>query len=185
MTQKSSILIAAGALLLSSQVRAQAPAAPPTAKAAAPIDLTGYWVSLVTEDWRFRMITPPKGDYASVPLTADARKVADAWDPAKDEAAGNQCKSYGAAAIMRVPGRLHVTWENDSTLRIDTDAGTQTRQLKFAGPRATEATLQGDSVAVLGTRRGRKGPRASHRWIAQGCDHAHEARLSAQERRTL
>ena len=65
--------------------------------AGAPIDMTGYWVSIVTEDWRFRMVTPAKGDYASVPVNAEARKVADAWDPAKDEAEGNQCKAYGAA----------------------------------------------------------------------------------------
>ena len=118
-------------------------------KADAPIDLTGYWVSIVTEDWRFRMVTPAKGDYASVPLNAEARKVADTWDPAKDEAAGNQCKSYGAAALMRVPGRIHITWENDSTLRIDTDAGTQTRLFHFGGqpPQTGEPQWQGYSVA--------------------------------------
>src|SRR2546427_2946076 len=103
-----------------------APPPPPNAKAAAPIDFTGQWVSFVTEDWRYRMITPPKGDYAGVPMTPEARTVAAAWDPAADEAAGNQCKSYGAAAIMRVPTRLHVMWQDDNTMRIDTDAGTQT-----------------------------------------------------------
>ena len=72
----------------------------------------------------FRMVTPPKGAYLGVPLNAEARKVADAWDAAKDEAEGNQCKAYGAPALMRVPGRLHITWENDTTLHIDTDAGT-------------------------------------------------------------
>jgi hypothetical protein len=122
---------------------------PPTAQAAAPVDLTGYWVSIVTEDWRFRMLTPAKGDYASVPLNAAGRKMADGWDPAKDEAAGEQCKSYGAAAIMRVPGRVHVNWENQNTLRIDTDAGTQTRQFHFGAPQATtgEPMWQGSSVA--------------------------------------
>src|SRR2546423_2142947 len=112
-------------------IQAQPATAPATPRAAAAIDLTGYWVSLVTEDWRFRMVTPQKGDYASVPLNAEARKIADAWDPAKDEAAGRQCKSYGAPAIMRVPGRLHITWENDTTLKVETDAGTQTRLLHF------------------------------------------------------
>ena len=118
-------------------------------KADAPIDITGYWVSIVTEDWRYRMVTPAKGDYASVPLNAEARKVADAWDPAKDEAAGDQCKSYGAAAIMRVPGRLHITWDNDNTLKIETDAGTQTRLFHFGGqpPQGGEPQLQGYSVA--------------------------------------
>src|SRR5580700_8738273 len=106
--------------------------APATGQAAAPLDLTGYWVSLVTEDWRFPMVTPAKGDYASVPISQAGRAAADMWDPAKDEAAGEQCKSYGAAGLMRVPGRLHITWENENTMRIDTDAGTQTRLLHFA-----------------------------------------------------
>src|SRR5712691_4641728 len=70
------------------------------AKAAAPIDLTGYWVSLVTEDWRYRMVTPAKGDYPSIPLNPEGKRVADAWDAAKDEAAGEPCKSYGAAYII-------------------------------------------------------------------------------------
>src|SRR5499426_2180647 len=90
--------------------------APPTARAAAPIDLTGYWVAVVTEDWRFRMVTPPKGDFASIPTNPAGVQIGQQWDPAKDEAAGEQCKSYGAAAIMRVPGRIHITWENDTTL---------------------------------------------------------------------
>jgi hypothetical protein len=124
---------------------------PATAKAAAPIDLTGHWVSVVTEDWRFRMITPPKGDYPSIPLNAEGRKIADAWDPAKDEAAGEQCKSFGAGNIMRVPGRIHITWQDDNTLRIDTDAGTQTRLFHFRETLQTRPeqppTWQGDSVA--------------------------------------
>src|SRR5580698_3861627 len=111
--------------------RGRGPAASP--KQAAPIDMTGYWVSVVTEDWKFRMVTPPKGNYAGVPLNAAGRKVADTWDAAKDEAAGNQCRSYGAAGLMRVPGRLHISWENDTTLRVDTDSGTQTRLLHFGG----------------------------------------------------
>src|ERR1700732_5057440 len=113
-----------------------------TAKTVAPIDLTGYWVSIVTEDWRYRMVTPAKGDYASVPLNPEGRKVADTWDPAKDEASGSQCKSYGAAALMRVPGRLHITWADDNTLKIEADAGTQTRLLHFgaAQPPAGDPT---------------------------------------------
>jgi len=104
---------------------------PPAPRAGAPIDLTGYWVSIVTADWRWRMVTPAKGDYQGVQLNAEGRKVADAWDPAKDEAAGEQCKSYGAPAPMSVPGRIHITWQDDTTLKVDTDAGTQTRLLKF------------------------------------------------------
>src|SRR5438552_9832449 len=128
------VLLAASALFCAAfRANCQNPgaAALAAAKAQATIDLTGYWVSFVTEDWRYRMITPPKGDYAGVPMTPEARRIADAWDPAADETAGSQCKSYGAAAIMRVPTRLHVTWQDDNTLRIDTDAGTQTRLFQF------------------------------------------------------
>lgn len=123
--------------------------APQTAKAAAAIDMTGDWVSVVSEDWKFRMITPRKGDYNLVPLTAAGRALADTWDPAKDEAAGNQCRAYGAAAIMRAPGRLRITWENDNTLRMETEAGTQTRLFHFGKPQlqGAEPSWQGQSVA--------------------------------------
>ncbi len=123
-------------------------AAQPKPKDAAPWDLTGYWVSIVTEDWRFRMVTPGKGDYPGLPLNDAAKKVAEAWDPAKDQAAGEQCKSYGAAAIMRVPGRLHITWDNDTTLKVDADAGTQTRVFHFAGTPSGAPSWQGYSVAT-------------------------------------
>src|SRR5438094_2647688 len=102
-----------------------------TPRAAAPVDFTGYWVSVVSEDWRWRMVTPAKGDFASIPLNAEGRKLGDAWDPAKDEAAQEQCKAYGAAGVMRLPGRLHITWQDDNTLRVETDQGTQTRLLHF------------------------------------------------------
>jgi hypothetical protein len=120
-----------------------------TAKDSAPIDITGYWVAFVTEDWRFRMITPRKGDYQPVPITPEARKIADAWDPAADEAAGNQCKAYGAAAIMRLAARFHITWQDDNTLRVDSDSGMQTRLFHFnAAPSPPDArTWQGYSSA--------------------------------------
>src|SRR5215510_11408499 len=107
--------------------------APQTPRAAAPFDMTGYWVAIVTEDWRWRMVTPAKGDFASIPTNPAGTQVGQQWDPAKDEAAGEQCKSYGAPAIMRVPGRLNITWQDDTTLKIETDAGQQTRVLSF-GP---------------------------------------------------
>lgn len=144
----------AAALLLAAPVTIHAQRAgrdgpPPTPKAAAAIDLTGYWVSLITEDWKLRMVTPNKGVYETLTLNAEGRRIADTWDPAKDEAAGEQCRSYGAANIMRVPGRLHIAWENDTSLRIDTDAGTQTRLFHFgAAPAPTgEPAWQGYSVA--------------------------------------
>lgn len=121
----------------------------PTPREAAPIDLTGYWVSLVTDDWRWRMVTPPKGDVLYLPVNDEGRRIAEQWDPDKDEAAGDGCRAYGAGGIMHLPGRLHITWANDTTLTIETDTGQQTRVFHFGSPPppSGEATWQGFSVA--------------------------------------
>jgi hypothetical protein len=143
------------AIVLGLPLCAQPPAGapPPAAKAAAPIDLTGYWVSIVTEDWRYRMVMPAAGDYQGVPMTAAALKVAREWDPAK---AGDPCKAYGAPALLRVPERLHITWQDDQTMRMDTDAGKQTRIFHFGDWKAPAGphTLQGDSTAQWELQRG-------------------------------
>ncbi|HUK35922.1 MAG TPA: hypothetical protein VLV86_18525 [Vicinamibacterales bacterium] len=125
-----------------------------TPQAMAPFDPTGYWVALVSDEWRYRMLTPPKGNVDYVPVTAEARNAANAWDPAKDEANGEQCRGYGAGGIMRLPIRLHITWADERTLRMDIDAGTQTRTFHFAAagagqavPANTENSWQGYSVA--------------------------------------
>ncbi|HEX4996848.1 MAG TPA: hypothetical protein VFY29_01395 [Terriglobia bacterium] len=118
------------------------------ARTAAPVDLTGYWVSVVSEDWRFRMATPRRGDYESVPISGEGRRIADAWDLARDDAAGLQCKAFGAGGIMRQPGRLHIAWQDDSTLKLEFDAGSQTRLLRFGrGGAPGEKTWQGYSLA--------------------------------------
>jgi hypothetical protein len=130
----------------------------PAGKSVAPkeADLTGYWVSVVTEDWRWRMVVPAKGDYQSVPINETARKIADTWDPAKDEAMGEQCRSYGAPAIMRVPGRVLITWQDDVTLKVEVDAGQQTRLLHFGNWKGSngQASWQGDSLATWEVPRG-------------------------------
>jgi hypothetical protein len=120
-----------------------------TPRTLAPVDFTGYWAAAITEDWRFRMVTPPKGDYASVPLNADGVKAADAWDRDKDVAAGEQCKPFGAVGIMRLPVRLHVTWQDDATLKVEIDNGQQTRLFHFdpATPPPAQADWQGFSIA--------------------------------------
>jgi hypothetical protein len=141
------MLVAALSLALAADLRAQA-----TARSSAPRDLTGYWVSVVTEDWRWRMTVPDRSDYVNIPLTAAGRRVADSWDPAKEKPA-DQCRGYGAPAIMRVPGRLHIYWQDDNTLRIDTDSGTQTRLLHFGSSGPDSKALpawQGYSVASWG-----------------------------------
>ena len=144
--------LAAGCLVLalttiaaSAQGRGAAPR--PSPRAGAPIDLTGYWVSLVTEDWRFRMFTAPRGDFAGVPLNPDGRKLAQAWDAAKDEAAGESCKAYGSGGVMRMPGRLHITWADEATLTLETDAGTQTRTFRFNAAAGEGGGWQGLSSA--------------------------------------
>ena len=112
------------AALLHAQGRGGQPPAPPAVpRAAAPYDITGYWVALVTDDWRYRMLTAPKGNVDYLPITAEGRRVTNTWDPAKDAAAGEQCRVYGAGGVMRLPARLHVTWEDDNTLKMDIDAG--------------------------------------------------------------
>jgi len=132
---------------------------PPTAKASAPIDLTGYWTAVITEDWHVRMLAAPKGDFGTgaagavgipgskpvgvganpsddgnIPFKTKGAQAALQWDPAKDEADGNQCKAYGAAGIMRQPTHLHITWQDDNTLKVEADFGTQTRVFHFAPP---------------------------------------------------
>ena len=136
-----------GATLFAQPPRPAAPKLSP--REAAPIDLTGYWVSVVSEDWRWRMVTPAKDDFAGIPFTPEGRRVGDLWDPAKDEASGDVCQAYGAAAVMRLPGRLHITWQDDSTLKIETDTGMQTRLLRFGAKPADDlpASRQGYSAA--------------------------------------
>lgn len=142
-----------GLLLAATVVWAQgppggSPSTPRTAKASANYDVTGYWIAVVSEDWRYRMITPQKGDYTGIQLNAEGRKIASAWDPAKDEAAGEQCRSYGAPALMRVPGRIHITWQDEQTLKLESDSGQQTRLLHFDSSSTPGSEWQGVSKAT-------------------------------------
>ena len=170
------VLVIAATSAMFAQGRGAAPAgraggAPATARTQAPFDPTGYWVAIISEDWRWRMVTPAKGDVVSIPLSPEGLRVAEAWDPAKDEAAGEQCKAYGAPGLMRGPTRLHVTWQDDNTLKIEADYGQQTRLLRFtgageagrAGAAGAAKTWQGMTTAqwvmAAGGGRGRGGAR--------------------------
>jgi hypothetical protein len=149
-------LLTAWPVFAAAQQTAGVTAAPGSSPAAAvanqtpAIDLTGYWVSIITEEWRWRMQTPPKGDYSSVPLNKDGQAITAAWDQAKDEQRGEACKPFGIGNIMRMPGRLHITWQDDKTLKLEFDAGTQTRLLHVGGtkPARIDPTWQGYSAAV-------------------------------------
>ena len=147
--------------------------APPSARVSAPIDLTGYWSAVLTEDWHVRMFTAPTGDFGSgasgavaqvvtgrlgvganpaqdgnIPYNLKGAQAAMAWDPAKDEAEGDPCKAFGAPGIMRQPTHLRITWQDDNALKVDADFGTQTRVLHFTPPPAgPEPTRQGHSIA--------------------------------------
>ncbi len=164
-TNLQRILTTTAALLCSVPAWAQFGGGPPPprgpAKTVAPFDVTGYWVSLISEDWRFRMFTAPKGDFQGVPLNQAGTKEGNTWDPAKDT--NNNCKAYGAAGLMRMVSRFHITWQDDNTLKVESDAGMQTRLLHFGGtvPANTSPSLQGYSIATwerqLGRSRGGQG----------------------------
>ncbi len=203
--------IAIGLALAGLGLKAQTPAAP---QARPPIDLTGYWVSLVTEDWRYRMLNAPKGDYYSIPLNAEGKRVADTWDAAKDIAEGKQCMSYGAPNIMREPARLHIAWVNDrvndAALKVEIDAGKQTRLFLFGATAPSgEPALQGISIAQWQTPQSIRAatskisaqdpntpgfaaasmasppPPPDTRRLGrnlEGGNHSHQARVSAQQR---
>ena len=143
--------VAALALFAAAAVCAQQPARPrpeppKSARESAAVDLTGQWVSIVNEDWRWRMVTPPKGDYTSVgPLNAAGKAVADKWDPSED----GSCRAYGAGGLMRMPTRLRIEWDGDTVLAVRTDAGAQLRRFEFTPQNDGGApSLQGHSVAT-------------------------------------
>jgi hypothetical protein len=127
---------------------AAAPAGP--ARTTAPVDLTGTWVPVITEDWRYRMMTAPNGETGGVPMLPAARQAAMQWDRTKE----GSCEAYGVGGLMRMPVRFKISWADDYTLKIESDGGQQTRLLHFAAagqPAPSTAgqprTLQGYSVA--------------------------------------
>ena len=113
----------------------------------APIDLTGNWVAIVNEEWRWRMMTPPHGDYASVPLNPAGKAKADTWSTAQD----GSCKAFGVGGVMRMPTRLRISWVGEDQLKIETDNGEQMRTINFNPaklPAHGTKSLQGRSLAV-------------------------------------
>jgi hypothetical protein len=150
-SRTAALLVLAAVTLSLAAARPSAQGGPPpppqSPRDGALIDLTGQWVSVITEDWRWRMVTPPKGDAASVPLNAAGRKAAESWDLAADRSRGDLCKAFGPPSIIRQPGRLRIRWEDAATLLVEFDAGRQTRRFRF-GPRAAAVrSLQGQSQA--------------------------------------
>ena len=129
-----------------------------SARDSALIDLTGQWVAVVNEDWRWRMITPPVGDVSSLPVNARGRAAAAAWDLERDRADGQLCKAFAGPGLIRQPTRIRASWDDDDTLLLEFDAGRQTRRLEFgaAAPPA-EPDLQGYSQAAWFSQRLQRG----------------------------
>lgn len=148
MLKKSLSLIYVLLFAISGAVSAQPGGGPQgSARDNAPVDFTGYWVSVVNEDWRFRMVVPDAGAFMGLPLNAEGRRVGNTWDPQVDSASGLTCLGFGAPAIMRLPGRFNISWEDDNTLKIETDFGNQTRLLHFNNSAPGAPSLQGYSTA--------------------------------------
>jgi len=143
------VRVAAALVVVALSVRLAAQQAEPTPRSVAPIDLTGYWVSIVNEDWRWRMLTPSKGDVSSVPVNVEGKRATEAWNYEQEQTPANACKPFGVGGLTRLPGRLSVTWQDDRTLKLEFDAGTQTRLLHFGtAPVSPMPTWQGDSTAA-------------------------------------
>jgi hypothetical protein len=136
------------------------------------------------EDYRWRMVTPLKGDAASIPYKEDARKTIAAWDARQRmKPPGLQCKAYGAPALMRIPGRVRISWQDDNTLKIESDQGRQTRLLHFGARRSAlgcgdsvKGSWQGYSVARweggAGANSGRGSRSVRRRGGARGRNHS-------------
>ena len=144
------VLLALVSAAANVSVHSQAPPGTPdtrTPRERAPIDLTGQWVAVVNEDWRWRMVTPPVGDTASLPLNERGRAAATAWDLERDEAEGNLCRAFAGPGLMRQPTRIRIDWEDADTLRLEFDAGRQVRRFEFVLQSPAERSLQGYSAA--------------------------------------
>ncbi len=160
------LAIALGVAAPAQAQRGAPPPPPASARVGAPVDLTGQWVSVVTEDWRWRMVTPPKGDAASVPLTPAGLAATNAWDLAADNAAGEQCRAFGAGGLMRLPGRLRISWQDDNTLKVEKDSGQQIRLFHFIATRANGLLPQLDYPLAVPEARGWQG-HTNAQWFQQ------------------
>lgn len=147
------VALAVAPALMSPLHAQQAQGAPPPAapqvsgRVGAPVDLTGTWASVVTEDWQWRFVTPIVGDYTGIPLNADGDKLARAWNHDADVKAGQACKAFGAAGINRLPTRMQISWVDDNTMKLEWDLGTQSRLVSFDASKPPGArSLQGHAI---------------------------------------
>ena len=169
---------------------------PRSARAAAPVDLTGTWVSVVTEDWQWRMVTPKKGDVRQ--RAAQCRRT-----PCRrlcgSVARTVMCEAYGVgghhadagAAAYQLAGRLHAE-DGERCRSADATAAVRRTPRRPASPSAArprrdagKRSLQGDSVAEWQgggageidpfTGRGDR-PGCTALGLAEGANHEHARR---------
>jgi hypothetical protein len=134
------------ALLITTTASVLAQPSIPQGRLGASVDLTGTWVSIITEDWQWRMVTPQIGDFSSIPENDAAKAIAMEWRPEQD--VGNECRAYGAATIMSEPSRLRISWVDDMTLLMEVDSGMQNRTFHFNEADSSGApSRQGFTVA--------------------------------------
>ncbi len=147
-TQLKILIKLSGVLLLNAVLPLVAQAQESIYQRFSPIDITGNWVAVITEDWHVRMITPAPGYLAGLPLSNRGRESANAFDIEQFRESGQACQAYGAPVLLREPGRLQISWQDGDTLRIDMDSGEQSRFLHFDNPPQPGApSLQGLSLA--------------------------------------
>ena len=83
-----------------------------------------------------------------MPMNAAGVKMVESWDPARDAAAGEQCRGYGAPAVMRLPGRVRISWDSDTVMKVETEAGTPDAALHVRRAPQQTAGWQGTSAAI-------------------------------------
>jgi len=117
-------------------------------------------VFFVHEDRNPPIIASDKGNFGGVPLNSEGRRIPNALEPAKGESAGEEWKGYGAVGVMRQPGRMRISWQDDSTLKVELEAGNQTRLFHFGPtqPATGEPIWQGYSEAEWQNAITRSGP---------------------------
>jgi hypothetical protein len=122
---------------------------PATAGREWPIDLEGVWAPLIHEDATLRGPGPAKGDYAGLPINAEARRVADAWDPGEQLDDENQCRSHTAVYMMRSPFKFEII-HSDNMLVLTSESFEQVRTVYLDGrehhPKESPKTRMGDSI---------------------------------------
>jgi hypothetical protein len=90
------------------------------------------------------MVTAPRGDFPGIPLNPAGREASLAWDPETD----GSCLAFGAAGLLRMPTRVRISWDDNATLKLETDNGIQTRLLHFVPSVSPDTrSLQGYSTA--------------------------------------